>query len=61
LIATGAQYRRLPLPELSRFEGAGIYYGATFIEGQLCGGDEVVVVGGGNAAGRGWTGCSIFG
>lgn len=52
LIATGAQYRKLPLPELSRFEGAGIYYGATFIEGQLCEGDEVVVVGGGNAAGQ---------
>ena len=52
LIATGAQYRKLPLPELSRFEGAGIYYGATFIEGQLCEGDEVVVVWGGNAAGQ---------
>ena len=52
LIATGAQYRKLPLENLSRFEGAGIYYGATFVEAQLCGGDEVIVVGGGNSAGQ---------
>ena len=52
VIATGAQYRRLPLENLSRFEGAGIYYGATFVEAQLCGGDEVIVVGGGNSAGQ---------
>src|SRR3712207_1860662 len=37
VIATGAQYRRLPLENLSRFEGAGVYYGATFVEAQLCG------------------------
>jgi thioredoxin reductase (NADPH) len=52
LIATGAQYRRLPLEHLSQFEGAGVYYGATFVERQLCGGDEVIVVGGGNSAGQ---------
>jgi thioredoxin reductase (NADPH) len=52
IIATGAEYRKLPLPNLSRFEGAGIYYGATFIEAQLCGGEEVIVVGGGNSAGQ---------
>jgi thioredoxin reductase (NADPH) len=52
VIATGAEYRRLPLDNLSRFEGAGIYYGATFIEAQLCGGEEVIVVGGGNSAGQ---------
>ncbi|MEA2562953.1 MAG: thioredoxin reductase [Acidobacteriota bacterium] len=52
IIATGAEYRRLSLPNLSQFEGAGIYYGATFIEAQLCGGEEVVVVGGGNSAGQ---------
>ncbi len=52
VIATGAQYRRLALPNLSQFEGAGIYYGATFIEAQLCGSDEVIVVGGGNSAGQ---------
>ena len=52
VIATGAQYRKLPLEDLSRFEGAGVYHGATFVEAQLCGGEEVVVVGGGNSAGQ---------
>jgi thioredoxin reductase (NADPH) len=52
VIATGAEYRRLSLPNLSQFEGAGVYYGATFIESQLCGGEEVIVVGGGNSAGQ---------
>ena len=46
------QYRKLPLENLSRFEGAGVYYGATFVEAQLCGGEEVIVVGGGNSAGQ---------
>jgi thioredoxin reductase (NADPH) len=40
------------LENLSRFEGAGIYYGATSVEAQLCGGEEVIVVGGGNSAGQ---------
>jgi thioredoxin reductase (NADPH) len=52
IIATGAQYRRLALDKLSQFEGAGIYYGATFVEAQLCQGQEVIVVGGGNSAGQ---------
>lgn len=52
LIATGAQYRKLPVENLSHFEGAGVYYGATFVEAQLCRGDEVIVVGGGNSAGQ---------
>ena len=53
VIATGAQYRKLPLESLSRFEGTGIYYGATFVEAQLCGREEeVIVVGGGNSAGQ---------
>jgi thioredoxin reductase (NADPH) len=52
VIATGAQYRKLPLENVSRFEGAGVYHGATFVESQLCGGDEVIVVGGGNSAGQ---------
>ncbi|HYX72493.1 MAG TPA: FAD-dependent oxidoreductase [Nitrososphaera sp.] len=52
VIATGAQYRKLPLENLSRFEGAGVYYGATFVEAQLCGGEEVIVIGGGNSAGQ---------
>jgi thioredoxin reductase (NADPH) len=52
VIATGAEYRRLPLKNLSQYEGTGIYYGATFMEAQLCGGEDVIVVGGGNAAGQ---------
>jgi thioredoxin reductase (NADPH) len=52
IIATGASYRTLALPNISQFEGAGIYYGATFMEAQLCTNEEVVVVGGGNSAGQ---------
>ena len=52
VIATGAEYRKPPLENLSRFEGAGIYYGATFVEAQVCSGEEVIVVGGGNSAGQ---------
>ena len=52
IIATGAQYRRIDLENLAQFEGAGVYYGATFIEAQLCRGEEIIVVGGGNSAGQ---------
>src|ERR1041384_7893745 len=52
IIATGAEYRRLTLENLSRFEGAGVYYAASFMESQLCGGEEVIIVGGGNSAGQ---------
>jgi thioredoxin reductase (NADPH) len=52
VIATGAQYNKLALANLAEFEGKGIYYGATHIESQLCGGKEVAVVGGGNSAGQ---------
>ena len=52
IIATGAEYRKLPLKDLSNFEGNGVYYGATFLEAQLCGNEEVIIVGGGNAAGQ---------
>ena len=52
VIATGAQYNRLALPNLTRFEGNGLYYGATHMEAQLCVGEEVAVVGGGNSAGQ---------
>ena len=52
IIATGAEYRRLSLDNLSQFEGSGVYYGATFVEAQWCGGEEVIVVGGGNSAGQ---------
>ena len=52
VIATGAEYRKPPLKDLSRFEGAGVYYCATSLEAQLCSGEEVIVVGGGNSAGQ---------
>jgi len=52
IIATGAEYRRLSLESLPRFEGTGVYYGATAMEAQLCKGEEVVVIGGGNSAGQ---------
>jgi thioredoxin reductase (NADPH) len=52
IIATGAAYRRLALANLAQFEGVGVYYGATFVEAQVCGGEEVIVVGGGNSAGQ---------
>ena len=52
IVATGAQYRKLDLPELERYEGLGVYYAATQAEAQLCYGDPVVIVGGGNSAGQ---------
>jgi thioredoxin reductase (NADPH) len=52
VIASGAKYRKLPIENLYRFEGVGIYYGATFVEAQVCRGEDVIVVGGGNAAGQ---------
>jgi thioredoxin reductase (NADPH) len=52
VIATGAQYRKLQLDNLANFEGAGVYYSATHLEAQLCGGEDVLVVGGGNSAGQ---------
>ena len=52
IIATGAQYNTPSVCNLKNFEGNGIYYAATFMESQLCGGDEVVVIGGGNSAGQ---------
>jgi thioredoxin reductase (NADPH) len=52
VIATGAQYRKLPLENLAKFEGLGIYYGAAAIEAQMCESKDVIVVGGGNSAGQ---------
>ncbi len=52
IIATGAEYRKPALDNVSTFEGAGVYYGATPMESQLCVGEEVIVVGGGNSAGQ---------
>ena len=52
VIATGADYHKPPLENLSRFEGVGVYYGATFMESQLCVNEDIIVVGGGNSAGQ---------
>lgn len=52
IIATGAEYRKLAIDNLASFEGAGVYYSATPMEAQLCRGEEVIVVGGGNSAGQ---------
>ena len=52
IIATGAAYRRLSLENIARFDGMGVYYGATRVEAQLCRSEEVIVVGGGNSAGQ---------
>jgi thioredoxin reductase (NADPH) len=52
VIASGAEYRRPELPNRDKFEGTCIHYGATFVEAQICVGEEVIVVGGGNSAGQ---------
>ena len=52
VIATGAEYRRLPLENISRLDGFGLYYSATAVEAQLCRDSEVIIVGGGNSAGQ---------
>ena len=52
VIASGAQYNKPTITNLQKFEGQGVYYGATYIEAQLCEGEEVAVVGGGNSAGQ---------
>jgi thioredoxin reductase (NADPH) len=52
VISTGAQYNKPRIPNLEKFEGQGIYYGATYMESQLCEQEDIVVVGGGNSAGQ---------
>ena len=52
IIATGARYRRLALPNLDTFESSSVHYWASPLEGKLCGGQEVALVGGGNSAGQ---------
>lgn len=52
VIATGAQYNKPEVADLDRFEGQGVYYAATFMEAQLCVGEEAIVVGGANSAGQ---------
>jgi len=52
IIASGAQYRKPAIANVSHFEGAGVYYAASRMESQLCAGEEVAIVGGGNSAGQ---------
>src|ERR1700686_3525577 len=52
VIATGARYRRLDVPNLRDFEGRGVWYWASPIEARLCRNEEIVLVGGGNSAGQ---------
>ena len=52
VVATGARYRTLSVPNYERFEGQGIHYAATAMEAQLCANEEIIVVGGGNSAGQ---------
>jgi thioredoxin reductase (NADPH) len=52
VIATGAQYNKPQLANLEKFEGEGVYYGATHLESQWCEGEQVAVVGGANSAGQ---------
>lgn len=52
VIATGAQYNKPGVVNLEKFEGQSIYYAATFMEAQLCAGEDIVVIGGGNSAGQ---------
>ena len=52
VIATGARYRKPDLFRLEHFEGRGVYYSATFMEGAFCNNEELIVVGGGNSAGQ---------
>jgi thioredoxin reductase (NADPH) len=52
IIATGAEYRRIEAEGRENFEGLGVYYAATALEGQLCRGSTVIVAGGGNSAGQ---------
>jgi thioredoxin reductase (NADPH) len=52
IVATGARYRKLSVSNYDAFEGQGIHYAATAMEAKLCGGEEVIVVGGGNSAGQ---------
>lgn len=52
IIAAGAQYNTPNIANLKQFEGKGIYYAATFMESQLCGANDVIVIGGGNSAGQ---------
>ena len=52
VIASGAEYRKPEIDGLAKFEGVGVYYGASHLEALRCEGEELVIVGGGNSAGQ---------
>jgi thioredoxin reductase (NADPH) len=52
IVATGVQYKQLPIARLAEYEGAGVYYAATELEARYCRNSEAVVIGGGNSAGQ---------
>ena len=52
VFAMGAEYRRLAIENVDKFQGAGVYYSATPMEAQLCEGEDIIIVGGGNSAGQ---------
>ncbi|MEG3145167.1 FAD-dependent oxidoreductase [Sphingomonas sp. RT2P30] len=52
IVASGVQYRRLPIDRLAHFEGNGVYYAATEVEARYCKGTQAVIIGGGNSAGQ---------
>ena len=52
VIASGARYRPLAVPNLAQFEGAGVSYWASAVESKLCAGEEIALVGAGNSAGQ---------
>jgi thioredoxin reductase (NADPH) len=52
VVATGARYRRLGVERLEEFEGSSVHYWASPLEADLCAGEDVVLVGGGNSAGQ---------
>jgi thioredoxin reductase (NADPH) len=58
VVATGARYRRLNIPNLADFDGRGIWYWASPIEARLCRDEEIVLVGGGNSAGQARSSCA---
>ena len=53
VVASGADYRRLPIEDIDTYRGRGVYYGATAMEAQLCGDSNIAIVGAGNSAGQG--------
>jgi len=52
VIATGARYRRLGVQDLDHYEGTSVHYWASPLEADLCAGQEIALVGGGNSAGQ---------